>query len=182
MRTRVCSVPGFVPRHCAHSPENSAMQFDVIFTYVIVFIFLVNTYVLSNCYVHSTVLASLEITARSLPSLWEVLMNRGGRLCDGTSQWDPVRLWEFWRGRSPHRPGAWSLITGAPLLACPGRGPRLGLAAQLLSPPQCHLRKIDPPQPIVCPQHRGNPRLLPPTAPSPPSVDAKEANPSLGCW
>ena len=71
------------------------MQFDVIFTYVIGFIFLVNTYVLSNCYVHSTVPASLEITARSLPSLWEVLMNRGGRLCDGTSQWDPVTLWEF---------------------------------------------------------------------------------------
>lgn len=56
----------------------------MIFTYVIGFIFLAHTYVLSNCYVHSTVPASLEIIGRSLPSHWEVLVDRG-RLRDVTS-------------------------------------------------------------------------------------------------
>lgn len=56
----------------------------------LVSIFLVNTYVSSNCYVHSTVQASWETAVRSLPSRWEVLMNLDMG-CDVTSEWNPRR-------------------------------------------------------------------------------------------
>lgn len=105
-----------------------------MFTYVIGFIFSVHTYVLSNCYVHSTVPASLEITVRSLPSHWEVLTNPK-QTVSHEERVDPNR----WSGSSEEGgalvgwPGASS--QGAPLPSRPGRGHRLGLAAQLLSPP-----------------------------------------------
>ena len=56
----------------------------------LVSLFLVNTYVSSNCYVNSAVQASWEMAVRSLPSRWEVLMNPGMG-CDVTSEWNPQR-------------------------------------------------------------------------------------------
>lgn len=178
MRTWVCSALGFVPRHCPRSPENSAMRFHVIFTYVIGFIFLVNAYVLSNCYVHSTVLASLEITVRSLPSRWEVLRNPGQTMWSDKGQ-DPHRCCggseEGW---CPHGLGSWNLITGAPLPL------PIGLAAKLLSaltvapqssrevtfPPLCGLRTgvtLDCCLPLTAPLWK---------------LKRKENPSSLGCW
>lgn len=58
-------------------PRRAVLLFQKIvqhdFTYVIGFIFSVNTYVLSNSYVPSTRQTSLEITVGSLMPRWEVL-------------------------------------------------------------------------------------------------------------
>lgn len=174
MRTRVCSTPGFVPRHGAHSPENSAIWFHMIFTDVIGFIFLVNTYVLSNCYVHSTVLASLEIIVRNLPSLWEVLVNpRQTMWCDKWmgSMW---MLWEFWAGRTP--PGARLLQPHhrCTVVFLARQEPLSGFGCLLLSPLTVHLSSHEKGLSPHCTV------LLPSTAPPPPLW--KLGRQILGCW
>lgn len=142
MRTRVCSAPGCVPRHGAHSPENSAMWFHGISTYVIGFIFLVNTYVLRNFYVHSTVLASLETTVRSLPSLWEALMNPRQTLrCDKRvgsmwMLWGPPSGFGCPASISPHSAPQFSWEGTFPPTAWP-------VAIHCPSPPSVEAREAD---------------------------------------
>lgn len=78
-------------------------------------------------------------------------------------------LWEFWRGRSPHGLGSWSLITGVSLLLSQaGVIDWLGWQASIfLHTGTSSLLRSDL-TPTVWSRHRGNSRLLPPTVPLPP--------------